>query len=110
MCVESGKPQLRAGCDCLGKCHCLGAGCHPEREQSELSVESGRGNHGFNHGFTCIHDNLYSDSDRWHDGLHEQRFGHRDGQSVAYSQRELASSVRGRFGNFQYIVLERRCP
>ena len=69
------------------------------REQSELSVESGRSYYGFDYGFTGLDDDLHSDGDGRHDRLRQQRFGHGDGEPVADGECELGGNLCGRFGD-----------
>src|ERR1035441_726583 len=43
------------------------------REQSQLSVESRRGDDGVDHGIAIFDDDLHGDGDRWHDDLVRRR-------------------------------------
>ena len=53
------------------------------REQSELSMESGQGDDGVDHGVAGLDDDLHGDGDGRHDGLRQQRQRHGDGEPGA---------------------------
>ena len=67
--------------------------------ESELPVESGRGDDGVNHGDAGSDDGVFGESHRWHHGMFQQREWNGECESVADGECEFGDSLCGRSGD-----------